>query len=289
MIRLLIISLLAIVVLVGCSTPAEKPKVGEVEKQPANTGRYSMLHDKMPKNPPDVSRVPDAQPRFEPYSRAGNFSPYQVFGQTYHVMPTSQGYREQGFASWYGEKFHGHLTSNGEVYDMYEMTAAHKSLPLPTYARVTNLENGRTVIVRINDRGPFHEGRIIDLSYAAAYRLDIVRTGTGRVEVEAITLEPQPEIQFASTGAPLGMSTVVSRDNSFLQVGAYSTEETAREVQQRVRSLVKDLPVVIRPSAQSSRTLYRVQVGPLQRQTTLDSLIATLKAAGLGAPQLVDL
>lgn len=152
-------------------------------------GRYAMTGDAYPVAPPDVSRVPDAVPRLEPPSRGGNRSTYEVWGKTYSVLPEARGYARQGTASWYGEKFHGYATSNGEIYDMYKMTAAHRSLPLPSFVRVTSLDNGRSVIVRVNDRGPFHNDREIDLSYAAAARLDILDSGTGRVKVEAIDVE----------------------------------------------------------------------------------------------------
>ena len=134
----------------------------------------------------DVSNLPDAVPKVELIRKAGNKSPYTVFGKTYQVLPSNKDYRERGIASWYGKKFHGRKTSNGETYDMYAMTAAHKSLAIPSYVKVTNLDNGRTVIVRVNDRGPFHGGRIIDLSYAAAKKLDYSAKGVANVEVVAI-------------------------------------------------------------------------------------------------------
>ncbi|WP_303854549.1 septal ring lytic transglycosylase RlpA family protein [Salinicola salarius] len=149
-------------------------------------GRYAMDQDAYPDTPEDVANVPDAVPRVEPRSRSGNRSSYTVWGKTYHVLDDPAGYEAEGLASWYGVKFQGYDTANGETYDMYQMSAAHRSLPLPTYARVTNLDNGRKVIVRVNDRGPFHSERLIDLSYAAAARLGILKGGTGRVRVEAI-------------------------------------------------------------------------------------------------------
>ncbi len=136
--------------------------------------------------PGDLSRTPDAVPRIEPKSRYGNPSSYTVAGQTYRVRSTSQGYKEKGRASWYGTKFHGNRTSSGESYSMYKMTAAHKTLPIPCYVRVTNTSNGRAVIVRVNARGPFVHGRIIDLSYAAATKLGILSQGTAPVLVEAV-------------------------------------------------------------------------------------------------------
>ncbi|MGP9766810.1 septal ring lytic transglycosylase RlpA family protein [Halomonas sp. AOP13-D3-9] len=157
----------------------------------ANTsgGRYAMSGDAYPLEPPDVAKVPDAEPRIEQPSRTGNRSTYEVWGKTYHVLPDATGYEKRGTASWYGEKFHGYATSNGEIYDMYKMSAAHRSLPLPTFARVTSLDTGRSVIVRVNDRGPFHSDREIDLSYAAAARLGFLDNGTGSVKVEAINPE----------------------------------------------------------------------------------------------------
>ncbi|RMH16713.1 MAG: septal ring lytic transglycosylase RlpA family protein [Gemmatimonadetes bacterium] len=136
----------------------------------------------------DLDAIPDAVPRIEPLSRYGNPPSYEVFGKTYHTLRDARGFVQEGMASWYGQEFHGRRTSSGEPYDMFAMTAAHRELPLPTYVRVTNLENGRSVVVRVNDRGPFHdtESRIIDLSYAAAYKLRIIGPGTARVRVEAI-------------------------------------------------------------------------------------------------------
>lgn len=148
--------------------------------------RYQQRHDSAPSHQHDVGKVADAVPRIEPRSRGGNKSPYRVFGKQYWVMPSSLGYSQTGTASWYGSKFHGHQTSNGEIYNMFSMTAAHKSLPIPTYVKVTNLNNGRHVIVRVNDRGPFHDDRLIDLSYAAATKLGYANKGTASVRVEAI-------------------------------------------------------------------------------------------------------
>ncbi len=158
--------------LAGCGTIPDRP----ASIQPART---------------DLKAAPSGDepiPRAEPPSRGGNADTYVVFGRRYRVRETSEGYREQGTASWYGADFHGRKTSSGPLYDMYELTAAHKSLPLPAYVRVTNLENGRSTVVKVTDRGPFVPGRIIDLSYAAALRLDMLERGTALVEVAA--LEP---------------------------------------------------------------------------------------------------
>lgn len=151
----------------------------------STNGRYDIDDDVAPDTPISVDHIEDANPKYEPYSTGGN-KDYTVLGQSYKVLRNVNGFKQKGKASWYGKKFHGHKTSNGEVYDMYSMTAAHKTLPIPSYVKVTNLDNHKTTIVRINDRGPFHSGRIIDLSYAAAYKLGVIQTGTANVEIEAI-------------------------------------------------------------------------------------------------------
>ena len=143
--------------------------------------RYALKADVEPEGSFDASTIPDAVPVNELMSLSGNKSPYRVRGEDYEVLPSPKGYQERGGASWYGSKFHGYKTSNGEVYNMYAMTAAHKTLPLPSFVRVENLDNGRSVIVRVNDRGPFHKGRIIDLSYAAAIKLGYANKGTAKV------------------------------------------------------------------------------------------------------------
>ncbi len=159
--------------------------------------------DRPPPVPVDVSNIPEPVPRREPRARYGNRETYTVLGRTYRVMDSAEGYVERGIASWYGYKFHGRHTSSRERYDMCAFTAAHKTLPLPTYVRVTNLDNGRSVVVRVNDRGPFHAGRIIDLSYAAATRLDMKRAGTARVEVRAL-MGPDDRLYAEAPAAPSG-------------------------------------------------------------------------------------
>ncbi|MFT7454574.1 MAG: rare lipoprotein A [Saprospiraceae bacterium] len=187
----IMVSALFVLLLSGCSSNSTQPsgvsQSAVVAAAKAKTeSRYAIKQDLGPKQHKDMSNAPDAVPKVEPHSRGGNKSRYEVWGKSYSVMASSIGFKQRGLASWYGQKFHGHLTSNGETYDMYAMTAAHKSLPLPTYARITNLANNRTVIVRVNDRGPFHGDRVIDLSYAAASKLDYRKTGVAEVLVEAI-------------------------------------------------------------------------------------------------------
>ncbi len=178
----------------GADTGKDCSRYAPAQEDPSTRGHYTAgglykpgVADSTPDHLPDLDCIREPQVTAEPRSRVGNKSPYSVLGKQYRVMPDSAGYVEQGIASYYGQKFHGRRTSNLEVYDMYAFTAAHKTLPLPSFARVTNLENGKSVVVRVNDRGPFHAGRIIDLSYAAAVKLGITQRGTGRVEVRALT------------------------------------------------------------------------------------------------------
>jgi rare lipoprotein A len=241
--------------------------------------------DGAPSRAVDLSRIQPVVPRDEEIRRAGNFSPYTVFGKTYEVLPTSRGYREQGYASWYGTKFHGRLTSNGEVYDMYQFTAAHKSLPIPAYVLVHNLENGRELIVRVNDRGPFHDNRIIDLSWAAAAKLGFADQGVARVEV--VALDPSTyqvtlaELSRERAGLPAQIPPpeLVAAPDSWLQVAALSTAEAARNLADSVAGLT-DLQVVVLPPP-GGDILYRVQVGPLREPGSLGVLQTLLELNGL--------
>ncbi len=235
--------------------------------------------DGAPARPADVNAIPDAVPRVEPRSKYGNPPTYEVFGQRYHVMEVSDGFVEQGIASWYGTKFHNQRTSSGETYDMYAMTAAHKNLPLPTYARVTNLENGRSVIVKVNDRGPFAKNRIIDLSYTAATRLGIIAKGTGFVEIRA--LDPR----HPQTPLPAGQAPG-QHANVYLQVGSYPTRDKAEQMLDRVN---RALPVGahITEGIATQRTYYRVRIGPISSVAEADKIAAILTESGIEAPRLV--
>ena len=229
--------------------------------------------------------VADATPRVEPRARYGNHSPYEVFGRKYHVMQSSEGYHERGTASWYGTKFHGRRTSSGEPYDVHLATAAHRSLPLPTYAEVVNLDNSRRVIVKVNDRGPFKDDRLIDLSYGAALRLGMVGTGTARVEVRAIdpsTWNDGTQVSGGSTGsgtgsAPQQAASQATSENeaTWLQAGAYGRREGAEELAGRLRQA--DLAPV---SINDSDNLFRVWLGPYGSYAEAESVI--LKAIELG-------
>jgi rare lipoprotein A len=229
-----------------------------------------------PPIPPDVSRVPEPQPRSEPLARYGNRSPYTVLGRTYRVMDSSRGYVERGIASWYGTKFHGRLTSSREPYDMYAMTAAHKTLPLPTFVRVTHLDNGRSVIVRVNDRGPFHADRIIDLSYAAAVKLGIHIQGTGKVEVRAIDPEHPELAEVPRRRAPAIIQPL------YVQVGAFSTRDNAQRVARRLRDADIDSVFLDRVRV-AGRLLHRVRIGPLQRVAEADAMSERLRQLGLNS------
>jgi len=232
--------------------------------------------DRAPSRPPDVSRVPDAVPRHEPRSNRGNPDSYEVFGRRYYVMESGRGHVERGVASWYGEKFHGRLTSSGEPYDMYIMTAAHKTLPLPSYARVTNLANGRSVVVKINDRGPFVDNRIVDLSYAAAARLDMLRSGTAMVELQVV--EPGGAARSPTPGPAPSTAPPEAAGQVYVQVGAFGEDRNARNLAERLRRQgVED--VVVREDR--SAGIYRVRVGPVSSVEYFDWVVAQAAALGI--------
>jgi rare lipoprotein A len=236
--------------------------------------------DNAPSKQIDVSDIPNAVPQYEPKSRYGNPKSYVVFGKRYYVMESGKGHVERGIASWYGTKFHGKRTSSGESYDMYAMTAAHKNLPLPTYVKVTNLNNGKHVVVKVNDRGPFHENRIIDLSYTAAIKLDIVKKGTGLVEVEVV--EPGQILSDDSeVGAPVSSVTSVSDNNGFyIQVGSFSNRVNAENLKNKLSPIGEGL-INIGPVVVSGNTLYRVRIGPLTDIEQSDSIVSNLTNYGV--------
>ena len=224
------------------------------------------------------SEVPDAVPKVEPLSKYGNPPSYVVNGKRYYVMDSSDGFLERGIASWYGEKFHGRRTSSGETYDMYAMTAAHKSLPLPTYVEVENLRNRRKILVKVNDRGPFHENRIIDLSYTAARKLDIVKEGTALVEVRAIN-----PITYGAVGTPVNTvsaSDTNSIDSFFIQVGAFSNYSNAAKLKNKLSPL-KNTQVHISEALVDENILYRVRIGPIIETSFADQVVANLGKLGI--------
>jgi peptidoglycan lytic transglycosylase len=247
---------------------------GVSEKQ----DRVQVEQDSAPEAKPDVANIPDAVPKYEPLSKYGNPAHYDVFGKRYYTLTTSKGYSEKGTASWYGTKFHGRRTSSGEPYDMYAMTAAHKTLPLPSYVEVTNIDNGKKIIVRVNDRGPFHGDRLIDLSYSAATKLDIVAKGTGSVALRAIS--PGELITTDIAQAPVEETTTpvianevqVSLENTtpeveeslniYMQVGAFSTADSAEQFKTKLQQQIGDA-VLVTPFLKLGEILYRVRIGPL--------------------------
>lgn len=225
----------------------------------------------------DPGDIREPVPRAEPRSPYGNHSPYTVLGSTYHVRNSSAGYRETGIASWYGSKFHGKPTSSGEPYDMYKVTAAHRTLPLPTYVRVTNLDNGRNAVVRVNDRGPFHPDRIIDLSYAAAVKLGVVRTGTARVEVEAIDFDETPR----------GLAVQPPRSLPVhIQVAAFSDRDRARRLMQALER-ERMGPVDVERGRTPGGRVWRVRIGPLDRADNARDIFGRILDMGLDRPVYV--
>lgn len=242
-------------------------------------------HDGAPRRPVDVSNVPDAVPQPVERSKYGNPDNYTVLGVRYEVLDSSVGYDERGIASWYGTGFDGKRTSSGEIYDMYKMTAAHKTLPLPTYARVTNLANGRSVVVKINDRGPFHENRIIDLSYAAASRLDMLARGTALVEVRAITAGAPPspdEVAASAAAAP----APEAHPSLYVQVGAFADRANAERMKARLL-LGQVRSVAIQPATADGQRLYRVRIGPLADVGAVDRLTNRLKGLSITDTQVI--
>jgi rare lipoprotein A len=251
-----------------------------------------------PPPPAVVQNVPDALPRIEPRSAYGNPPFYDQFGKRYVVLSTSANYLERGVASWYGPGFHAERTSTHEQYDMYGMTAAHKTLPLPCYVRVTNLQNGRSVVVRVNDRGPFVDNRIIDLSYTAAAKLDMLRNGTAMVEVRSVdprewqqsstptlsavaanALTPVTAPALAPTLAPATQLAVVSQ-TLYVQAGAFADPANAERLLAKLRGSSFS-NAFIRETKLSGRTLYRVRIGPVPDVAEFDRVVAALESAGV--------
>ncbi len=265
--------------------------------------RYSISQDRAPARGIDPDSIPEVVPGPVIRTGAGNRSPYTVLGRTYTVLPTEAGYSERGTASWYGEKFHGHKTSNGEIFDMYQVSAAHKSLPIPSFLRVTNLDNNRSIVVRVNDRGPFHGDRIVDLSYAAAVKLGFADRGTARVQLEAIAGEfsdspldarhaPRAAVEnplIDRMAAELvRVETAPATGGLYLQVGAFSVPGSAEDLSRRVRAFTSR-PVFIRSVEVEGRgVLHRVRVGPVNNPEEARQLTLLLVAADLGSPYTVS-
>jgi len=267
----LLLSCLAAIVVAGCGTVAKRAP--DTASRPG--GYY--LDDGPGANPPEnLDAIADAAPRVEPLNRFAN-NPYVAFGQRYVPLRELGAYRERGVASWYGRRYHSQRTSSGEIYDMYAMTAAHKTLPLPCYVRVTNLSNGRSVVVKVNDRGPFVANRIIDLSYVAAAKLGMIGTGTALVDVRAITPDSPAELTRVTESPPPAL---------YVQVGAFAVRRNADHVLARLHAAGLAGAFVFGPPATRSH-LYRVRIGPVSGVPEFDRLVARLTALGYPGARLV--
>lgn len=294
------------------AAPSATPSPTTAPETPAKGKGGYYLDDGPGDNPPiNIDAIPDAVPRAEELAPRAN-SPYTVFSKRYVPMQGYVPYKDSGVASWYGKRFHGKKTSNGEIYDMYGMTGAHTTLPIPSYLRVTNPENGRSVVIRINDRGPFHSNRLVDLSYAAAYKLGLINKGSGRVEIEAIDNRPETLAKSASTQEPPAPVPVLIPVNvkeaeiitptvapdpppaaiaggSYVQVGAFKYENNAESLRQKLirQNLASDgasgsVPV----TSWYNDGVYRVRLGPYPGRAEAMEAATRIKQV-LGAKALV--
>ena len=245
-----LLALAVVLFMTGCQVPGSSP----VQQAPKDGPPLTV--------PQGLANLPDPEVVEESRSRYGNPSTYTVAGKTYRLMATSRGYSAEGLASWYGRKFHGRRTSSGEPFDMFALTAAHRTLPIPAFASVTNLTNGRSTVVRINDRGPFHDDRIIDLSYAAAVKLGFEGSGTARVRVEI--LEPGRDI--------------------YLQAGAFTSLSAADALKARVEQLTGQPAFVVKVPGDS---LYRVRIGPVKGRSEAAAVQQTMSSVALAEPLIL--
>lgn len=316
--RLLPVLVAACIAMAGCATvdlsvrdepaqrpqPPARPQVAAApapaapapEAAPKRPGGYYQDDGPAEVIPEGLVDTPDAEPKVEPYAK-GPSKPYQIFGQTYVPITDSRPFVQRGIGSWYGKKFHGQKTASGEIYDMFKMTAAHPTLPIPSYARVTNLRNGRQIIVRINDRGPFHSSRIIDLSYTAALKLDYIRGGSAELEVERLLPDEIARIQSAKQRSKSDMQSVLAQETDpvaraaptattaapaagggfFLQFGAYAKELNAAAMRER---LMAGWPSSLPPPAiVQSNGLFRLHSGPFRNRELAAEAARQLKSA----------
>lgn len=290
-------------ILAGCTSSSDGEDSADREGSD-NAGRYALKYDAPPDDANlDPNNIPDAVPIIEPRTKSGNKSPYTVLGETYRIMPDSAGYTDTGKASWYGKKFQGYKTSNGEIFDMYKMSAAHRTLPIPCYVRVTNLANGRSGVVRVNDRGPFHSERIMDLSYAAAVKLDMLRTGTALVKIEVIDpstnayagaaieaekdhLERPVKKSVVSKTKSQSASSAVSKTSAtgapYLQAGAFHNQNSALALRDKLASLTGK-PVKI----DNAQGLFKVRIGPLADPNEIQNISELMVQNNFNKPQVV--
>ncbi len=288
---------LAIVAAVLCAC-------GSAPKAPPGKPAYYSDDGPPESVPAELAAIPDAVPRDESYHRYAN-RPYTVFGRTYAPTVNDDPMKERGLASWYGRMFHGRKTASGEIYDMFAMTAAHKTLPIPSFARVTNLKSGRAVVVRVNDRGPFHEGRVIDLSYAAAAKLGIAGPGSGPVEVERVFARDAARLASAAPPAPAPVrpaprpietapprqaevaSPIVTPEPAglFLQLGAFSSVDNAEAFRDR---LARELPWLLEPiQVAAAAGLHRVRLGPYKTREEAQAIADKIRASLDFAPVIL--
>jgi rare lipoprotein A len=270
--------LVVALVLAGCgSVPKAPPKSAE-----PGPGKYYSDDGPPERLPENLADIPDATPADEPFHRFAN-RPYTVFGQTYVPVVNKEPRKERGIASWYGRKFHGQRTASGETYDMFAMTAAHKTYPIPSFARVTNVKNGKSVVVRINDRGPFYSDRIIDLSYAAAARIGIVGAGSGLVDVERVFSGPAAvETSLAPLEQPTPVAATIETplvtqepQGIWLQLGAFSSAEGATTFREKA---ARQLPWLLEPLQVSARDgLHRVRAGPYRNRDEATAIAEKLR------------
>lgn len=318
--RVLLPTLLAALLLAGCSSPPS----GTPSTSSAGTSSYARPHkDGAPWWDVDVSKIPDAVPM--PHYGRVKANPYTVLGKSYYPINDARTYRETGTASWYGTKFHGQPTANGEKYDLYGMSAAHKTLPLPSYVRVTNIDNGKTVVLRVNDRGPFYSDRIIDLSFAAAKKLGFAESGTARVKVEGIDpvqwwadrgqqppmvlAQPQmaagkptssalaqpvetytpPPTQHAGATLPVevGNSSGAGASGLFLQVGAFANPDAAQLLRDKLSGMT-GAPVFVSSVVHREQVLHRVRLGPIASAAEAEQIEQSVRLANLGQPRRVQ-
>lgn len=257
-----------LLLLAGCSTTGPK-------------GGPAFGADHAPNFHIDAASIPDAVPQPEPISKYGNPKSYVACGHRYYVMKCARGYCEKGIASWYGMKFHKVRTSSGETYDVAKMTAAHCTLPIPTYCLVTNLQNGKHVVVKVNDRGPFVANRLIDLSYVAAVKLGVTAHGTALVEVRSIDpCHPECVLRSVPAHGPIHLK---QHAKLYIQAGAFGVRENAEKLVGEVKPHVS-LPVFIKEGTLNGKPIYRVQIGPVSSVDASDAIYCHLKTLGIGKP-----
>lgn len=285
--KILLILLSSSLLLAGCGSTKTSKQYPPGQGDNPNAGRYAQANDSQPTRLPTLLEMNNPNPQSEPLSRGGN-NPYTIFGKNYTPQLHLTKHQENGLASWYGNKFHGHLTSNGETYNMFAMTAAHKTLPLPSYVKVTNLDNQKSAIVRVNDRGPFHPSRIIDLSYSAAHKLDMIKQGTARVQIELIQSPamlsqqlPEPANTHATTVAavPAGQAN----NACYIQVFASSDNAKLTALQQQLQT-EQALPSEIR----AAQGIFRLLVGPTSSTQQAQSWLRQLRTGSYPAAFFFD-